>query len=63
MLGINRIITMLQIHRRFALQRRFVAKVDQLMALLDQLEAQLAASRATAEKLVEAVVAKLTANN
>ncbi|MBI5092940.1 MAG: restriction endonuclease subunit S [Candidatus Hydrogenedentes bacterium] len=41
-------------------QRRIVAKVDQLMALVDQLEAQLAASRATAEKLMEAVVAELT---
>jgi type I restriction enzyme S subunit len=41
-------------------QRRIVAKVDQLMALVDQLEAQLTASRATAEKLMEAVVAELT---
>ena len=41
-------------------QRRIVAKVDQLMALVDQLEAQLSASRATAEKLTEAVVAELT---
>lgn len=31
------------------------------MALVDQLEAQLAASRATAEKLLEALVAELTA--
>lgn len=31
------------------------------MALVDQLEAQLAASRAAAEKLMEAVVAELTA--
>ena len=41
-------------------QRRIVAKVDQLMALVDQLETQLATSRATAEKLMEAVVAELT---
>ena len=41
-------------------QRRIVAKVDQLMALVDQLQTQLAASRATAEKLMEAVVAELT---
>jgi type I restriction enzyme S subunit len=41
-------------------QRRIVAKVDQLMALVDQLEAQLAASRDTADKLLEAVVAELT---
>ena len=43
-------------------QRRIVAKVDQLMALVDQLEAQLAASRAVAELLLEALVAELTAN-
>ena len=42
-------------------QRRIVAKVDQLMALVDQLEAQLTASRATAAKLLDAIVAELTA--
>ena len=42
-------------------QRRIVAKVDQLMALAGQLETQLAASRATAENLMAAVVAELTA--
>lgn len=41
-------------------QRRIVSKVDQLMALVDQLEAQLAASRAIAGKLMEALVAELT---
>jgi len=41
-------------------QHRIVAKVDQLMALVDQLEVQLAASKATATKLMEAVVAELT---
>jgi type I restriction enzyme S subunit len=41
-------------------QRRIVAKVNQLMALVDQLEAQLAASHATSEKLLEALVAELT---
>ena len=41
-------------------QRRIVAKVDQLMALVDQLEAQLADSRATAAKLLSALVAELT---
>jgi type I restriction enzyme S subunit len=40
-------------------QRRIVAKVDQLMALVDQLEAQLTASRATAERLLEALVVEL----
>jgi len=41
-------------------QRRIVAKVDQLMALVDQLETQLGASRATAANLLEALVAGLT---
>jgi type I restriction enzyme S subunit len=41
-------------------QRRIVAKVDQLMALVDALEAQLAASRATAANLLSALVAELT---
>lgn len=43
-------------------QCRIVAKVDQLMALVDQLETQLTASRATAAKLMGAVVAELTAS-
>jgi len=42
-------------------QRRIVAKVDQLIALVDELEAQLAASRATATKLLDAIVGELTA--
>jgi type I restriction enzyme S subunit len=41
-------------------QRRIVAKVDQLTASVDQLEVQLTASKATATKLMEAVVAELT---
>ena len=41
-------------------QRHIVAKVDQLMALVGQLETQLTASRATAEKLIQAVVGELT---
>ncbi|MFH0998975.1 MAG: restriction endonuclease subunit S [Pseudomonadota bacterium] len=41
-------------------QRRIVAKVDQLMALVDLLETQLADSRAAAINLMEAVVAELT---
>ena len=44
-------------------QRRIVAKVDQLMALVDQLETKLAASRATAKSLLEALVAELTNAN
>jgi type I restriction enzyme S subunit len=42
-------------------QRRIVAKVEQLMAMVDALETQLAASRATAAKLLAALVAELTA--
>ena len=42
-------------------QRRIVAKVDQLMALVDALETQLAASRGTAANLLSAFVAELTA--
>jgi len=41
-------------------QRRIVAKVEQLMALVDALETQLAASRATATNLLSALVAELT---
>ena len=41
-------------------QRRIVAKVDQLMILVDQLEAQLAESRANAANLLEALVAELS---
>ncbi|MHB1233600.1 MAG: restriction endonuclease subunit S [Burkholderiales bacterium] len=44
-------------------QHRIVAKVDELIALVDQLETQLAASRATAAKLMEAVVAELTSHS
>ena len=42
-------------------QRRIVAKVEQRMALVDALETQLAASRATAANLLTALVAELTA--
>jgi len=38
-----------------------VAKVDELMALCDELEAQLAASHTIGEKLLAALVAELTA--
>lgn len=41
-------------------QRRIVAKVEQLMALVDALETQLAASRATATNLLAALVHELT---
>ena len=42
-------------------QRRIVAKVELLMSLVDELETQLTASRATASRLLEAIVAELTA--
>jgi type I restriction enzyme S subunit len=41
-------------------QRRIVAKVEQLMTLVDALETQLAASRATAKNLLDSLVAELT---
>ena len=44
-------------------QHRIVAKVSELMALVDELETQLAASRAAAEKLLTALVAELTGAN
>ncbi len=42
-------------------QRRIVAKVELLMALVDELETQLAASRATGANLLSALVSELTA--
>jgi type I restriction enzyme S subunit len=41
-------------------QRQIVAKVDQLMAMVDALETQLSASRATAKNLLDALVTELT---
>ena len=41
-------------------QRRIVAKVEELMALVDELETQLTTSRTTASRLLEAIVAELT---
>jgi type I restriction enzyme S subunit len=41
-------------------QRRIVSKVEQLMALVDVLETQLAASRATASNLLSALVAEIS---
>ncbi len=41
-------------------QRRIVAKVEQLMALVDELETQLSASRTTAANLLSAIVSELT---
>ncbi len=41
-------------------QRRIVARVGQLMTLVDKLDAQLAASHSAAEKLMDAAVAELT---
>jgi hypothetical protein len=45
----------------FAEQRRIVAKVEQLMALVDALETQFVASRTAATGLMEALVAELSA--
>lgn len=42
-------------------QKRIVAKVDELMELVDQLEQQLAHSRTLGQQLLEAVVANITA--
>ena len=41
-------------------QRRIVAKLDQLMALVDESETQLAAARTTAANLLSALVAELS---
>jgi type I restriction enzyme S subunit len=41
-------------------QRRIVVKVDELIALVDALEIQLATARNAGSKLLEAVVAELT---
>ena len=44
-------------------QRGIVAKVDELMALVDALETQLATARTTATALLEAEVQRLTNRN
>lgn len=44
-------------------QRRIVAKIEELMALVDELETQIAKSEVTAGKLMEAVVADLSAQS
>jgi type I restriction enzyme S subunit len=41
-------------------QHRIVAKVDQLMALVDELERQQEASRENASKLLDAIVQEMT---
>ncbi len=41
-------------------QRQIVAKTDQLMSLVDELETQLTTSRTTAKNLLDALVAELT---
>ena len=41
-------------------QRRIVAKVDELLALVDELETQLVASRTVAQNLLAALVRELT---
>ncbi len=44
-------------------QHQIVAKVEELMALVDQLEAQLAASEEVGTKLLDALVAELAPSN
>jgi type I restriction enzyme S subunit len=44
-------------------QRRIVAKVDQLMLLVDEMEEQLALARTASERLTQAVAAELTAQD
>jgi type I restriction enzyme S subunit len=44
-------------------QRRIVAKVDQLMAMVDALETRLSASHTTAKNLLDALVAELTSGS
>jgi type I restriction enzyme S subunit len=43
-------------------QRRIVIRAKELISLVDELEAQIGASRTTGEKLLEAMVAELTAD-
>ena len=59
-LGMGKIRSFVVPLRPLAEQRRIVAKVEQLMALVDALETQLAASRATAANLLPALVAELS---
>ena len=42
-------------------QRRIVAKLDQLIALVDKWEEQLAEARTAGDRLLDGVIAKLTA--
>ncbi|MEI8207320.1 MAG: restriction endonuclease subunit S [Kiritimatiellales bacterium] len=59
-LGLTRMVRITVPLPPLAEQRRIVAKVEQLMALVDELETQLAASRAAAANLLSALVAELT---
>ena len=44
-------------------QRRIVARVEELMALVDQLESQITASEEAGAKLLDALVAELAPSN
>lgn len=56
----NRVAKMTMRLPPLAEQRRIVARVDQLMALVDHLEATLVSSQATGRRLLEALLAELT---
>jgi type I restriction enzyme S subunit len=55
----NRVANMTMRLPPIAEQRRIVAKVNELMALVDQLESQITASEETGTKLLDALVAEL----
>lgn len=59
-LNLNNIRDLVFLVPPLADQRRILKKVNQLMHLVDQLEAQLAASRVAGERLVEALLVELT---
>ena len=62
-LGLNYPLVERHNHSFGAEQRRIVADVEELMDLVDQLEAQLAASEEAGTKLLDALVAELAPSN
>ncbi len=59
----KRILSVLLALPPLAEQRRIVAKVNELMALVDQLESQITASEEAGTKLLDALVAELAPSN